>query len=159
MAEVKIMTELSAQRILGKQRIISDTSVSHAGLRVTYIGYESAPGVPFVRFVGTEQEEEVAVISVNAMSPHQMSEAVIAFEAGEYNEAVRSGLSVQVPLDEVDNYTKRCLVNITLEEYTNSEGIEGCIGIASIAPAKVVTVGHTNIFSKKATSTTVAETA
>lgn len=90
------ITEEIAERIINSRVLIEEALVPYKGVEVSYVGFVDSEGNPFL---WEDSEEPYAIVSFKATNEHQLMKAVELFEAGEFEEATNTNMSMRMNVD------------------------------------------------------------
>ena len=123
------MDKSNAIKILNGRKLIA--TIGTYELRVTSV-------VPHVRKDGTA----VTIINLQAMTDYHAQQARTALGAGNYQEATNFALSTNV-LSGAYTPAKGEFVNVRVDSYTNTEGIQA-LGVVAISPIVAKAAANVN---------------
>jgi hypothetical protein len=122
-----------AQRIIEGTPVLTEVGVPYKGIEVTHVGYVDGDGTPWEY----ESGDKYAIVSLRAYNEHQFDNAVEAFVAEDYDEAVAKSLSVNILVDKLGDIQAKSTGTVILSTYMNADDIE-CVGIRSFVPAMAI---------------------
>jgi hypothetical protein len=154
------ITKEIAEKIINKRALVSEAGVPYGKVEVTHIGYTDGEGEQWNdEFIG-----DFAIVSLNAVTPFQLEEAVNAFIEGDYENAVNKNISIRVPVAQVGSIQKGGTGVLLMREaeLVNEDTGETVTALfaKSFTPAKIEAfkaVSLADMLAKKATPQVGAE--
>tara|TARA_R110000782_G_scaffold139868_1_gene232376 strand:- start:403 stop:963 length:561 start_codon:yes stop_codon:yes gene_type:complete len=122
-----------AQRIIEGTPVLTEVGVPYKGIEVTHVGFTDADGTPFEY----ESGDQYAIVSLKAYNEYQFENAVAAFVAEDYDEAVAKSLSVSMTVDKAREIQAKSTGTVILQTVMNSDDVE-IIVVRSFVPAVAV---------------------
>jgi hypothetical protein len=114
------ITKEQAQRIIESSPVITQSNVPYKGVEITHIGFTNADGEPFVWDSG----DEYAIVSFKALTEYQFNEAVQNFIAEDFDEAVRRNITLSVPVEKAQLWSKGVPGTLVCHNIVNNDGVE-----------------------------------
>jgi len=114
------ITKEIAQRIIESTPVITEANVPYKGIEINHIGFTDADGEPFA----WESGDEYAIVSFKACTEYQFNNAVEAFVAEDYDEAVRSNLTLSVPVEKARLWSIKTPGTLVCRKIMNNDNVE-----------------------------------